>query len=105
MKTALLACILLVALPAAADGWNTDSWNSQNNWNTWRDWKSQPGSERWGNSPSRNDYFQRRQDLRQDYQRQWSYEQRNRGLEPGSQPDRYRADDYYNDRRYDYRNP
>lgn len=103
MKALLLACALLVSIPAvAADGWNTQDWN------TWKQWNKQP-ERSWETRPQqqREDFLQRRQGQLQEYQRQWSYDQRNRGYLQESQPDRYRADDYYNygTRRYNYRTP
>ena len=107
MKTLLLACALLVSLPAmAADGWNqnwnTQNWNTQN-WNAWKNRDTQP-DQHWGSRQQQSDFLQRRQNQAQEYQRQWGYDQRNRGYSQQSQPDRYRAYDYGN-RSNDYRTP
>ena len=98
MKTLLLTCALLLALPAMAeDGWGTQ------NWNAWKNQDPQP-EQRWGSRQQQDDFLQRRQNQVQEFQRQWGYDQRNRGYSQQSQPDRYRAYDYDN-RKYDYRTP
>ena len=99
MKAFLLACALLVSLPlVAADEWNTQDWN------TWKNWKSQPDARWEPRQRSQDNFLQRRQSDIQEYQRQWSYDQRNRGFTQESQPDRYRAYDYGN-RSNEYRAP
>lgn len=88
MKPILLLCALLAAAPAFAADWNaatTDAWKTD---------QAQQQEER---------NIQRQNQIRE-YQRQWSYDQRNRGYSQESQPDRYRAYDYGN-RNYDYRSP
>ena len=105
MKAFLFACTLLVSLPAlAADGWDTQNWNTQD-WNTWKNWKSEPQPDtRWQSRQRTQDNFLQRRNEVQEYQRQWSYDQRNRGYTQESQSDRYRAYDYGN-RSYEYRSP
>ena len=98
MKTLLLTCALLLALPAVAD----DGWNTQN-WNAWKNRDTKP-DQHWGSRQQQSDFLQRRQNQTQEYQRQWGYDQRNRGYSQQSQPDRYRAYDYGN-RSNDYRTP
>lgn len=88
MKTILLALSLLVSLPAFAADWSDESRNA---------WQKQ-------REQQLEDQRIQRQKQVQDYQRQWSYDQRNRGYSQESQPDRYRAYDY-GQRSYDYRSP
>lgn len=88
MKSFLIACTLLFSLPAFSVDWD------QEKKNMWRADQLQ----------RQDEWQQQRLDQIRDYQRQWGYNQRNRGYTQESQPDRYRAYDY-GQRAYDYRNP
>jgi hypothetical protein len=89
MKSLFLTfALFVISLPAMAVDWDAEK------------------KKMWGADQEQQlqEYQMHRQDQIRDYQRQWSYDQRNRGYAPESQTDRYRAYDY-GQRTYDYRTP
>lgn len=89
MKPTFLAfAMFILSLPAMAVDWDAEK------------------KKMWGADQEQRlqEYQMQRQNQIRDYQRQWSYDQRNRGYDAGSQPDRYRAYDY-GQRTYEYRMP